>query len=168
MTSCCIFTRCYLPTGKVCWLCEEHQKGPHMRVLNDDVTASVSNKPLTTEHDVILKEYVEKYSHLREPYRTKKNQRPPAPTRKASQLAADGMNEVNFYCSRMALITSGEYCRRPRGIIYNHESVAIRAWIRNYVLQFSVDVITYYGLFTHWIPKIQRWFSDTTIEVFSP
>ena len=87
--------RCYLPTGKLSWLCEEHQKTLHVRVLNDDVTANVYNQPLTSEKDVILKEYVEKYSHLREKYRTKKNQRPVGQNPSTGKLTLKQMS--HFY-----------------------------------------------------------------------
>ena len=96
-----IYFRYYLPTGKLSWLCEEHQKTLHVRVLNDDVTASVSNQPLTTECDVILKQYVEKYTHLREKYRTKKDKRPPTPSGRGSKLEGEGMSQgyaVISYC----------------------------------------------------------------------
>ena len=47
--------RCHLPTGKISWLCKEHQKGDHVTVMNPESTDASLAQPMTAEDDLLLK-----------------------------------------------------------------------------------------------------------------
>ncbi|CAH1772675.1 unnamed protein product [Owenia fusiformis] len=53
-------SRCHLPTGKIHWLCADHQQGSRITVLSDTTIADVQTE-VVNAHDFLLKEYVEKH-----------------------------------------------------------------------------------------------------------
>lgn len=53
-----LFYRCYLASGKIRWLCTEHQKGKRVTVLSRDLAVSSNTQIIITEYDILVRERI--------------------------------------------------------------------------------------------------------------
>ena len=60
----CLCCRCYLPSGKIRWLCADHQEGNRVTVLSRDLAVTTTGQQLVTEYDILVRERILAHSHM--------------------------------------------------------------------------------------------------------
>ncbi|XP_064636061.1 uncharacterized protein LOC135493099 isoform X2 [Lineus longissimus] len=82
--------RCLLPSGKILWLCKDHQEKKRVIVLNSDMSSGEMGEQVVFEEDHHLKEALVKYAHMTQPYRMNR-----PPNKKKLQTKNESDNEPN-------------------------------------------------------------------------